>query len=86
VQSAAKPVRANVNDPGGGDLLCKVPDRDHARQHFTLRSSYELARIENAVEQHRALDATVERDPSTIRFGRPDQDMRASGQHLPAGA
>ena len=86
VQSAVKPVRANVDDPGGGDLLCKVPARDHARQHFTLRCSYDLARIENAVEQHRALDATVERDPSAIRFGRPDQDGRSRGQYLPAVA
>ena len=86
VQGAVKPVRANVDDPGAGDLLCKVPARDQARQHFTLRCSRDLARVEDAVEQHRALDATVERDPSAIRLGRPDQDIRTCGQHLPAGA
>ena len=84
VQSAVKPVRADVDDPGAGDLLGKVPARDQSRQHFTLRRPRDLVRIEDAVEQHRALDAAVERDPSAVRLGRPDQDIRACRQRLPA--
>ena len=42
-----------------------------------------LARVEDAIKQHRAFDAPVERDPSAVRLGRPDQDVRTRGQLLP---
>ena len=40
----------------------------------------------DAVEQHRALDAPVERGSSAIRLECPDQNSRVPGRHLPAVA
>ena len=80
VQSAVKPVRANVNDPVVPISFAKSQTAITPGSNSPCAARIDLARIENAVEQHRALDATVERDPSAIRLGRPDQDGRTCGQ------
>jgi len=70
-----QPMRADVDDARRGNVLREVPAGDQSRHLLTIGGSGDLIRGEHTVEDHRPLDAPVERQPTVFVARRADQNL-----------